>query len=116
MAARRPLTVSVSCRRGCGRSLVTTRRPIGPAGPVATDRWERLHGICETCLTNAERTELLLPPRPDGSVGGLRTWSVYARGIGRVGTVRAVTIQDAEREGAAAFAIPRADVHVTAYI
>lgn len=58
MARRRKNPTKVmACRRGCGACLVTLTRPIH--GSLAD--YDRLHGICDDCLTEDERQYMAGP-------------------------------------------------------
>ena len=54
---RRPTLVRLACRRGCGKTLHTLSAPIhnGQAD------FDRLHGICDDCLTQEERDYMAGP-------------------------------------------------------
>ncbi len=55
MARRRaPAVVTIQCRRGCGKRLTTLSRPIHS---TRAD-YERYHGICGDCLTDAEKADM----------------------------------------------------------
>ena len=51
---RRPTLVTMSCRRGCGKTLSTLSAPIHST----REDHARYHGICDDCLTDEERKDM----------------------------------------------------------
>jgi len=55
VTGRQPIRiVRMECRRNCGRKVATLNRPIHGA----RRDYDRLHGICERCITPEERRQL----------------------------------------------------------
>lgn len=58
MAGKRKLRITLlqtPCRRGCGKMLVTLNRSLMGNDEARS----RLAGICENCITDEERAEIL---------------------------------------------------------
>ncbi len=54
---RRPALIRMQCRRGCGKHLATLSAPIHHSQAD----YDRLHGICDGCLTDDERAYMAGP-------------------------------------------------------
>jgi len=54
---RRPMIVTRPCRRGCGTQLAGLCRPIHHA----QSDYDRLHHICDNCLTDEEKAYMRGP-------------------------------------------------------
>ncbi len=52
--SRRPQLVTMSCKRGCGKTITTLSRPIYSTA----EDFERYSGICENCLTEEELADI----------------------------------------------------------
>lgn len=55
MTIRKSILHVIACKRGCGKTLTTLRRPIHKGRQA---QYDRLGGICGDCLTRHELIEL----------------------------------------------------------